>query len=148
MRELVASQFEESADEPLPLKIGVNTGVALVSLPRATDRRGQAKAVTATGMTITLASRLAENAEGTILISHDTFREVFGVFDMEPAEPLRIRGRKERVETYRVLAAKARAFRMALRGVEGVETQLIGRRAELESLQKRVSTPWKIMKRK
>uniref|UniRef100_UPI0035AF7F0A ATP-binding protein n=1 Tax=Promineifilum sp. TaxID=2664178 RepID=UPI0035AF7F0A len=46
-----------------------------------------------------------------------------------------VKGVAERVVVYRVLAAKPRAFRLGTRGVEGVETRMIGRDAELGALQ-------------
>lgn len=102
---------------------------------QAALRRLGASVIPASGATISLANRLAENAEGAILIAPDTFRAVLGVFDVEPDEPIRVRGRKERLEVYRVTAAKARAFRLEARGVEGIVTRLIGREAELKQMQ-------------
>ena len=39
------------------------------------------------------------------------------------------------MRSYLVLRAKPRAFRVATRGIEGVETRMIGRDAELRALQ-------------
>jgi len=130
LRRLGASVIQASPDESLPLKMGVSTGSALLTPAQETER-----GYTASGATISLANRLAEKAEGTILIAPDTFRAVLGVFDIEPDEPIRVRGRKERLAVYRVTAAKARAFRLEARGVEGIVTRLIGREAELKQVQ-------------
>ncbi len=46
-----------------------------------------------------------------------------------------MRGSKERIPTYVVRSAKPRAFRLNTRGVEGVETRMIGRKAEFDLLQ-------------
>jgi len=91
-----------------------------------------------TGATISLASRVASIADGLVLITRYTFREVQGIFEIEPDAPVRARrpGGRRLVDTYRVLAAKPRAFRIQFRGIEGVATRMIGRRAELEILQK------------
>src|SRR5690606_25693114 len=123
----------------LPLRIGVHTGLTL--LTPTLSATGAGVAFTASGATVSIATRLAERADGELLITHDTFREVRGVFDLGPSEPLRLRARGGArvpvlLPTYRVLAAKARAFRVNVRGVEGVETSMVGRRAELELLQK------------
>jgi len=118
-----------NVDEPPPLRIGINTGAVLLT---AGDRAGT---ITASGATVSLANRLADNAEGLILISHDTFREVRGVFSVVPEADMRVRGRKEPVAVYRVTGAKARAFRRETRGLEGVETRMIGREAEFKQLQ-------------
>ena len=58
-----------------------------------------------------------------------------GVFDVEAQPPLAVKGVDAPVRSYLVLRAKPRAFRMATRGVEGVETRMIGRDAELAALQ-------------
>ncbi|HLM56904.1 MAG TPA: AAA family ATPase, partial [Pyrinomonadaceae bacterium] len=80
-----------------------------------------------------LASRLQQSAaEGGVLITHDTYRHVRGVFDVLSPEPLTFGGRG--VEVYRVKRAKPRAFRVETRGVEGVETRMVGRKAELRRL--------------
>ncbi|MGD2166393.1 MAG: hypothetical protein PVH50_12790 [Anaerolineae bacterium] len=46
-----------------------------------------------------------------------------------------VKGRREPVRTYLVERAKPRAFRKGIRGVEGIETRMIGRQAELTRLQ-------------
>lgn len=115
---------------PLPLKMGLHTGNALHSPEAALHGRP-----IVAGTTLALAKRLADNAEGAALITHATFREVYGVFDMLPAIPIKVRGRKEPVATYEVTGAKTRAFRVKPFNVEGVETRLIGREAELKHLQ-------------
>ncbi len=57
-----------------------------------------------------------------------------GIFDLEPLEPIQAKGFSEPVRVYRVLRAKPRAFYRGMRVVEGVETRMIGREAELEIL--------------
>ncbi|MGB7924020.1 MAG: tetratricopeptide repeat protein, partial [Pyrinomonadaceae bacterium] len=71
---------------------------------------------------------------GQILISHDTYRHVRGVFDVREMELVTVKGKAEPVHTYVVERAKPRAFRLRTRGVEGVETRMIGRQAELDRL--------------
>lgn len=114
--------------EPLPLRIGINTGPVLLS-------PGEMGKVNATGTTLNVANRLADNADGGILISHDTFREVRGVFRVVQENDIRVRGRKDALAVYRVTGAKARAFRRETRGLEGIETRMIGREAEFKQLQ-------------
>lgn len=128
LRELSAVALE--ADEPLPLNIGIHRGLALLTPGDKTNPSS------VSGVTISLTNRLMQNAEGLILITHDVFRQVLGVFDMQPGESLKVRGRAEKVLTYQVERVKPRAFRVVQRGVEGIETQLIGRDAEFKQLQK------------
>ena len=72
---------------------------------------------------------------GALRISHDTYTQVRGIFEVQPQEPLTVKGVDEPIRSYLVLKAKPRSFRVATRGVEGVVTRMIGRDAELEQLQ-------------
>ncbi len=88
------------------------------------------------GSAVNLAARLESAAEpGTVLISHDTYRHVRGIFDVEPRDPVQAKGFDRPVPVYRVLRAKPRPFRRGSRGVEGIETRMIGRDGELKILQ-------------
>ncbi|HEX8557872.1 MAG TPA: protein kinase [Pyrinomonadaceae bacterium] len=114
---------------PRLMRVGVSTGLVLLGGVGTTG--GPA----ATGDAVRLASRLRdEAAAGGVLVSHDTYRHVRGVFDVSPPETLRAGGRSEPQQFYRVWRAKERAFRVQTRGVEGVETRMIGREDELRRL--------------
>ena len=83
-----------------------------------------------TGAAVNTAKRLQKNAPpGKILISRETYRHIRGVFDVEV---FGIEGEKK--EIYAVKSAKPRAFRLGKRGVQGIETRLVGRRSELEKM--------------
>ncbi|RMG70829.1 MAG: hypothetical protein D6711_16490 [Chloroflexi bacterium] len=112
----------------LPLNIGINTGTVLLT-------PGNRGSYSASGTTINIAKRLTLNAHGLILISHSTYRHVLGVFNARQDESIRLRGQDDVIRVYRVESIKPRPFRRDLRGVEGVETKLIGREAELKHLQ-------------
>jgi tetratricopeptide (TPR) repeat protein len=56
------------------------------------------------------------------------------VFDVHELEPLMLKGKSGPTRVYAVERAKERAFRVASRGVEGVETTTVGRGDELASL--------------
>jgi serine/threonine protein kinase/tetratricopeptide (TPR) repeat protein len=117
------------AGAPL-MRAGVSTGRALLGEVGATGE------LTVTGDAVRTASRLQQAAPpGSVLLSHDTYRHVRGVFSVHPPEALatEMRG-AEAVQFYRVKRAKPRAFRVDTRGVEGVETCMIGRKAELRRL--------------
>ena len=120
-------------DEQLPVNVGIHAGMALVSPITQPDAR--TGAYTVSGATISLSNRLMQSAYGSILITHDVYRQVRGVFEVQPDLPLRVRGRAEGVPTYRVSAAKPRAFRPNTRGIDGIETRMVGREAELKRLQ-------------
>jgi class 3 adenylate cyclase/tetratricopeptide (TPR) repeat protein len=115
------------------LRVGVNTGAVLLSPTVA----GPAM----TGATVNAAQRLAEAAPvGGVLISHDTYRHVRGVFDVRETELPNVRGRAEPAGAYLVERAKPRSFRLRTRGVEGVETRMVGRQAELARLRDALQT--------
>ncbi len=115
----------------LAMRVGIHTGPVMVSL--LGERKGQDFVVV--GDAVNLASRLQAVAPvGGIIISHDTYRHARGVFDMEVLEPVKVKGKPEPIQVYLILQAKQRTFREASRGVEGIETRMIGRQAELQQL--------------
>jgi class 3 adenylate cyclase/tetratricopeptide (TPR) repeat protein len=123
-----SSAGEEDAPAPL-MRVGVSTGLVLVGEVGATGE------FTVTGDPVRLASALVHAAPtGAVLVSHDTYRHVRGVFSVHPPEALDAGGRAEPVRFYRVKRAKPRAFRLQTRGVEGVETRMVGRKGELRRL--------------
>lgn len=111
------------------VRVGVHTGGVLLGggVDAEHSIRGQA---------VNVAARMEQTAPpGGFRISHDTYRHVRGVFDVEPQSPLAVKGIDAPIATYFVLRAKPRAFRLATRGIEGVETRMVGRDAELKRLQ-------------
>ena len=127
--EIAVELRKEWGIQDFKVRVGVNTG--LIILGGETEGEDTTK-----GPAVNLAARL-ENAAppGGMLISHDTYRHIRGVFDVETWEPLKVKGFDEPVRAYRILRARPRAFRMYTRGVEGVETRMIGRHDELKYLQ-------------
>ena len=122
--------FRQQHGVALAMRIGVNTGPVLVG------EVGTTAEFTAMGDAVNIASRLEHAAPiGGILIAHDTYRHVRGLFDVEALPPLQVKGKAEPLSVYRVERARPRAFRPATRGIEGVETPMIGRDAELQQLQ-------------
>ena len=120
------------SSEKVQLRAGIHTGLVVVGeLGEATH-----KEFTASGDAMNLAARLQSAAPpGGILISHDTYRYVRGVFDLTPRPPLTVKGKSKPLQTYLVRRAKQRPFRTVTRGVAGVEIRTIGREVEIRSLQ-------------
>jgi class 3 adenylate cyclase/predicted ATPase len=121
-----------SLSEKLQLRFGVHTGLVVVGDLGENEH----KEYTATGDAVNLAARLQSSAPpGGILISHDTYRYIRGVFDVSPRPIIPVKGKSEPVKTYLVRRAKPRPFRSVTRGVAGVETRTIGRETEMQALQ-------------
>ncbi len=111
------------------MRVGISTGPVLLG-PVGTSSES-----TVMGDTVNVASRVEHHAPiGGVLVTHDTYRTVRGVFEVRALEPFEAKGKAEPVAVYLVERAKPRAFRMAARGVEGVETRTIGRDRELAVL--------------
>ncbi len=111
------------------VRVGIDTG--LVFAGGETEGEDTIK-----GAVVNMAARLeSAAAPGTVLISHNTYQHVRGAFDLAPPESLQAKGFSNQVSVYRVLARKARSFRDHRRGVEGVDTRMVGRDRELDLLQ-------------
>ncbi|MCH8220447.1 MAG: AAA family ATPase, partial [Proteobacteria bacterium] len=114
----------------LRMRIGLNTGPVLLG------KVGMTGEFTAMGNTVNLASRLEHAAPvGGILISYNTYRHARGVFDVQELDPIVVKGKADPIQVYVVQRAKPHAFRVGTRGIEGIETRMIGRVTELQQLQ-------------
>jgi len=112
------------------VRVGIHTGTVL--LGGGVDGAG-----TVRGIAVNVAARMEQTAPaGGLRISHDTFCQVRGAFDVAPQPPLEVKGMSQPVVTYLVERAKPRAFRLQNRGVEGLETPMVGREDELRQLQR------------
>jgi predicted ATPase/class 3 adenylate cyclase len=113
----------------LNVRVGVHTGGVL--LGGGVDAEG-----TIRGSAVNIAARMEQTAPpGGLRISNDTFQHVRGVFEVEQQPPLHVKGVDAPMITYLVLRAKPRGFRTGTRGIEGVETRMVGREAEFQVLQ-------------
>jgi len=121
--------FRQEVRHDMAMRIGINTGPVILG------RVGATAEFSAIGDTINTADRLEKVAPvSTVLITHNTYQHVRGVFDVLPMEPITVRGKQESLRVYIVSRAKAHSFRLRRRGVEGVETRMIGRWREFKLL--------------
>ena len=118
--------LDEQAE--LQLRIGVNTGQALVSLG-ARPEEGEGMVA---GDVVNTAARLQSNAPvNGILVGETTWRATRDAIDYRPTEPVQAKGKAEPVEAWEAVEARARV------GVDisgRVRTPLVGRRRELDTL--------------
>ena len=111
------------------VRVGVHTGDVL--LGGGVDEEG-----TIRGLAVNIAARMEQTAPaGTLRISHDTHAQVRGLFEVDAQAPLPVKGVDAPVQSYLVVRARPRQFRIGTRGIEGVATKMIGRNAELQALQ-------------
>ncbi len=111
------------------VRVGIDTGQVVLGGGVEADS-------SAIGMTVNLASRMESSAPpGAVRITQSTYRHVQGLFEVQSQPPLKVKGRDQPIQTYLALRANKRPFRTITRGVEGIETRMIGRESELASLQ-------------
>jgi class 3 adenylate cyclase/tetratricopeptide (TPR) repeat protein len=112
------------------MRIGINTGPVVFG-PIA----GTAES-TAMGDTVNVAARLEAAAPlDSILIGHDTYQHVRGIFTVGRRDALTVKGKLDPLRTYLVEGVRPRAFRLLARPIDGVETPMVARDGELRQLQ-------------
>jgi class 3 adenylate cyclase/tetratricopeptide (TPR) repeat protein len=127
-RRRAISLQDEFGDDGFDVRIGVHTGPVLLCGGLNVD--GNVR-----GLAVHIAARMEQAAPpGAMRISHDAYRHVRGVFDVEAQAPLSVKGVDEPMLTYLVLRARPRTLRVRTRGIEGVETRMLGRDAEFHQL--------------
>jgi class 3 adenylate cyclase/tetratricopeptide (TPR) repeat protein len=110
------------------VRVGINTG-------RVVSGRFSEAQSPVMGLTVSLAARMEQAATpGNVLISQFTYQHVRGAFNVQALDPIVAKGFPQPVGVYRVQAARPRTFRTFTRGVEGIETRLVGREVELSQL--------------
>jgi len=122
---------KEAGDaSPIKMRIGIHTGPVIVGT-LGNDLRVEFKAV---GDTVNLASRMEGLAEpGTTFVTQDTFRLTEGLFRFEALGEKQVKGRKDPVGAYRVIAPSTRRTRFDVSAERGL-TAFVGREKELELL--------------
>ncbi len=111
------------------LRVGINTGLVVVG-GVGSDLFME---YTALGDAINIAARMEQTAQpGSIQIAEDTYKKVAHLFEFESVEGIEIKGKHAPIEVYRVLGVKEKPERQ--RGVQGLESALVGRFGEVEKL--------------
>ncbi len=111
------------------LRLGLHTGEVLLG-------GGVDAAASIRGIAVNIGARMEQTAPaGGLRISHDTYRHVSGMFEVEPQPPLTVKGVDRPLVTYLVQRAKPRQHRQPSRGVAGIATPMVGRDDALQRLQ-------------
>jgi class 3 adenylate cyclase/tetratricopeptide (TPR) repeat protein len=128
IRDAVAELNEENPELDLHVRVGVNTGEALVTLgARPSEGEGMAA-----GDVVNTASRLqaAAPVDG-ILVGESTYRATAGVVEYRDAEPVTAKGKSAPIPAWEAVQARSR---LGVDVVRGAQTPLVGRERELDLL--------------
>lgn len=113
------------------MRIGLNSGHVVVGAIGDDLRMDY----TAQGDTANLASRMESNAvPGGVLVSKNTYRPAREFFEFESVGKIRLKGKQEPVEAYRLLKATDVTTRIAASSAKGL-TPFVGRKREMETLE-------------
>ncbi len=121
--------IQENWNVEIDVRVGLNTGLVMVGAV-GSDLQME---YTALGDAINLAARMEQTAQpGTVQVSEHTHKLTEPLFEWESLGEVQVKGKTDPIPTYRPLRQKSSPGR--LRGIEGLETPLIGRTAEFEQL--------------
>jgi class 3 adenylate cyclase/tetratricopeptide (TPR) repeat protein len=128
-----AGQLRAAGQPPVEIRIGVNTGEAVVRSIRTGDAKVE---YTPIGHAVSLASRMQTLApSGSIVIAAETRKIVAGYFELNSLGPARIKGVTEPVEVFEVTGLgplRSRLHRSASRGL----SKFVGRTVEIDHMKR------------
>ncbi len=128
-------EFNAARRLDLGMHFGINTGLVIAGSVGSDERLDYS----VMGDTVNLASRLEDLSErGEILVGPDTYRLTEKLFAFEALPKIRVKGKAEPVQAYRVLGFKAAAERMELPVRGKVFARLIGRDKEFAEVYQRM----------
>ena len=110
------------------MRVGLHTGDVALGAGIDADN-------TAMGVAVNVAARMEQSAPpGALRISHDTWSQVRGLFELDVQPPLLVKGIEAPMQTYLVRGALERSAASVERGLQGLTTLMVGRDAELQRL--------------
>lgn len=119
-------QFNHEHGTDLGVHIGINTGLVVAGGIGSQGRQHYS----VLGDAVNLAARLEDASErGEILVGPDTARAVMQLFEFDAPRAIQFKGKSQPVPVYRLRGQRASPGR--LRGIEGLETPIVGREREL-----------------
>jgi len=127
-----APEFECSYGRRPEVRIGINTGAAVIG----TVQSGESTGITALGDAVNFAARLQALADpGATLLSETAYHLVAGLVESHPAGDHSVKGKAERQRVYRLIGIREGATRFDAAITRGLTTY-IGRNRELETLER------------
>jgi class 3 adenylate cyclase/tetratricopeptide (TPR) repeat protein len=125
----MSPEVEGRIGAPLRLHTGVSSGLIVTGTE---DRRDGTYGIT--GDAVNTGARLASHADiDTVLVSEETQRLIADFFQVEPLEPVELKGKSGRVTPYRVVEQTGVSSRFEAAAQRGF-TAYAGREAELGTL--------------
>ena len=129
IRDRATEYAEADPGSELAVRVGVNTGEAVVARPGSGPQIGEA----VTGDVVNTAARLqTAAAPGSVIVGEATYRAAEHAFVFEALQPVTVKGKADALAIWRVVEARSR-FGVDLRPRPG--TPFVGRREEREMLQ-------------
>ena len=124
--DILNTELERDHGVGIRIRIGVNTGEVVAGDPSSGQRL-------VTGDAVNVAARLEQAAvPGEVLVGESTYRLVKDAVEVEPVQPLELKGKAERVPAFRLVAVLA-----DVAGHERhLDSPLVGRAKELEMLER------------
>ncbi len=132
----IIAQIPDLPTQPrVEMRAGIHTGLVVIG-----ELGGKARQeLTASGAAMNLTQRLQMlAAPSRVVISHECYRYVRGLFNITKQDPITVKGWQAPVQPYLVEGLKERPFRMVARGVGGVKTTTVGRKREGEQIQQQL----------
>jgi class 3 adenylate cyclase/tetratricopeptide (TPR) repeat protein len=100
---------EERPSLDLAIRVGLNTGEALVAIGGAVDERTAHGQGIAAGDVVNTASRLQTIApEGGVIVGEATYRATRNMIDYRGLDPVALKGKAEPVQVWQAIAARSR----------------------------------------
>ena len=131
IKEYAKKLQREEVLENFHVRVGINTGLVVVGQMNPEKHLEYI----ALGDAVNLAARLQTNAPNdSVHISHSTYQQIRGLFDVEYMGAILVKGREQVEQTYLVKNSKPYHLRNHQRGFEGIATTMIGREPELAAL--------------
>jgi class 3 adenylate cyclase/tetratricopeptide (TPR) repeat protein len=120
------AELERDHGVGLAARIGVNTGEVVAGDPTAGQRL-------VTGDAVNVAARLEQAAApGHILVGESTYHLVRDAVEVEPVEPLELKGKAEPVDAFRLVSVRESTEGHA----RHLDSPMVGREKELDLLQR------------